>query len=294
MLLIFVVHARFSSHQPRELLAFRSAELSDDLGLAQPHWSSFRKQNLANNIGAANLKIHDTIREINSIQHEPEFAAAIHMLETSTKQSSNAMDELKPGSTILHTPVMPDPETFISKLRRLRMHSAWCRKHSELCSETPDLHSVIDGEQEGSEAAPAEEDFDDESAGLSANAAKPMLKAPAGPKFARTQQLWNEPDDSTQSFTPSDIKRMPWLATYKVLRKQNLQEDPLWCGASHCHDPGYVAHAHQWAQVLPHAIAVNEPRQGRRGGVVQTDPHEKEHFSYARAPRPAGLQPAAA
>jgi len=55
--------------------------------------------------------VHDTIREINSIQHGPEFAAAIHKLETSTNQSSIAMDELKPGP-ILHTPVMPDPETF--------------------------------------------------------------------------------------------------------------------------------------------------------------------------------------
>jgi hypothetical protein len=273
-----------SLKQATELLYGRSSQLATDLDFPEPVWSSPKaEEGMFNNIGSGNLKIDKTIRSIKSMQHEPELAASIHMLETSSKRASDALDDLQfTGSTLVHTPVLPDPEGLIKRLHRLRLHSSWCRKHSNLCSDTPDVTGVID---------PSLKDSDDEDAEqpketVFKNRNKRILAA-------RTQQLWNEPDDSTQQFTQKDIQRMPWLSSYVHLRKNKLEQDPLWCGASHCEERGYARHRHNFAEAIPHAIAVNEPLAGS-GGTIETDPHEKSHFSYARATRrPGGLRPAA-
>lgn len=267
-----------------ELLYGRSFKLADDLDFPKPIWSAPKaQQNLVNNIGAGNLKIDDTIRTIKSIQHEPELAASIHMLESASQRASDSMDDFQvTGSTLIHTPILPDPEGMIARLHRLRLNSAWCRGHPQLCSDSPDISEVLgsDGETDQSETEEPKKT-------VFKNREKRVLAA-------RTEQLWNEPDDGTQLFTRKDVARMPWLASYADLRKKKLEEDPLWCGASHCAERGYARHRHGMAQAIPHAIAVNEPLEGRRGGAVQTDPHEKRHFSYARAPRTAGgLRPAA-
>jgi hypothetical protein len=269
--------------QTSELLYGRSSTLAGDLDFPTPLWSSkSAQQNMYNNIGAGDLKIDDTIKSIKSMQHEPELAASIHMLESASKRASDSMDDLSvTGSTLLHTPILPDPEGMIARLRRLRLQSGWCRKHPELCSDSPDVSKVI-GEQ-GDDS----DESTDQKASIFKNRDKRILAA-------RTEQLWNEPDDGTQLFTRKDIKRMPWLSTYADRRKKKLEEDPLWCGASHCTERGYARHRHRYAQVIPHAIAVNQPLEGRRSGDVATDPHEKRHFSYARAPQPAGGLRAAA
>ena len=249
VVLVCVVVDESMTHQAAELIYGRSSQLAGDLDFPEPVWSSPKaEQSMFNNIGAGNLKIDSTIKSIKSMQHEPELAASIHMLETSSQKASDALDDLQvTGSTLLHTPILPDPDGMIKRLHSLRMHSAWCRKHPKLCSDTPDVSEVIGQQTEDSDRDQAEPS-------IFKNRDKRILAA-------RTQELWNEPDDGTQLFTREDVARMPWLSSYADLRKNKLEEDPLWCGASHCAERGYARHRHSLAHPRPRAR-----RRGRSAG----------------------------